>query len=363
MQRVAPLLALMLLAVLACRRPPDQGAAVVAAVAVQDPIVAEVDTLPLRGSQLAERLAFLHGQPEAGVRAAALAASDLLVLREMQNVGALAAATETAAQASDRLLALTFNDEHGCAIGETEIRMKYMENLATYKHPPAWTVWDAAGQCCDKPEGCPIAEVEQCRVAIRQQLSGLATQLRADYQKLPPLGQAAQATAVQLEDTPLKQAYLPLFEQRLADLQERERRLRIVRYTFWQHGLPGFEGAHFRQADPAIETAVQHAKLGEVLGPLDGDDSAHVLVLAARQAGSVGLPHTPTAMTEDPIAQTIRHKLCAEWAQAERTTYRERLLSGAHLVWHREALHGRLDDAAIDKLIKQLASPPAGGVR
>ncbi len=369
LSRLSILLALAVLTALACRRPAEEPPVRVAQPELPaDPVVAEVDTLPLRWSQLAERLGPIQaemgpGKPEAAVRAAALAASDLLVLREMRVVGALAQATETAAQASDRLLRQTFNDEHGCAVGETEVRLYYMENLPTYKHPPAWTVWDAAGQCCERGEGCPIAEVEQCRSAIRQQLTEFARQLRGEYAQLPPLGLAAQASNIVLDETPLRFQYLPRFEQLLADFQQKDRRLRILRYTFWQQGLPAYQGARFRSADPAVQSAVQKAELGEVLGPLDGEDSPHVLVLAARQPESVGLPHTPTAATEHPVAVAIRHKLCDQWAARERTEYRERLLGGAQLIWHGDALRGHLEPVVIDKLIKQLASPTAPGVR
>ena len=99
------LAALALLAAACGRAPAPSVAPAVAPAAAVDPVVAKVDLGVLRWSQLAPRLAELRGQEQAEVRAMALAASDVLVVREMQVVGQAQAATETTAQAADRFLA------------------------------------------------------------------------------------------------------------------------------------------------------------------------------------------------------------------------------------------------------------------
>lgn len=339
-----------------CNR--QRPAAVPVAPPVADPVVAEVDGMALRWGQVQERLKALGDDAHRETKAAALAASDLLVVREMKVVGAAIAATETAAQAADRLLALTWDGSRGCGLSEAEIRLAYMQDLGRYKHPPSWTVWDALGDCCSKPEGCPIADVEQCRDQLRAQLMAMAAQLRADFAAMPALGPAAELTAVRVEESPLRHQQLPHFEAVLADLQAKDRRLKLLRYTFWQQGLPAYEKAHFRRADPAVEKACTGARIGDLIGPIDGEDSPHLLLVAAREPESTGLPHTPTATDEDPVAVQIRKKLCGDMALREREEYRERLLRNAQIVWHPQALVERLAPASVQTLVTESTRQP-----
>jgi len=343
---------------MACGRPsppsalgppgPDAGVAA-------DPVVAEVDLDVLRWSQVDERLRALAGQPEAEVRALALAASDVLVVREMKVVGGARAATETAAQAADRFVASVWNGSRGCAVSDDEIRLAYLQNLARYKHPPGWTVWQAQTRCCGDGASCPHDQIAACLAEEHTALTALADALRADFRAWP-VGPAAGATLVTLATSPLRDHHLPAFERGVADLQARgHRRIELVRYSFWQRGVAGFPDSAFRHADPAVERAASRARIGEVIGPLRGEAMEFVAVVAARQPLALGLPKNPTSGVADDGALRaqleLRAELCAKAAVDERQAYRERLLGGARLVWREAALRGRIGDRAIERIV------------
>lgn len=311
-----------------------------------------MDLTPLRWADVARRLAELKGEPDAEVKAALMAASDVLVAREMAVVGQAPSPTETAAEASDRFLAQVWDGKRGCAVTEAELRLAYMQDLSTYKHPATWTVWDLQSACCADGADCPLVEQERCRQQLRPHLQKFADELRRAYARLPAVGMAAEASEVALADSPLKQRHLPQFEEGAAALQASGQPVRLLRYSFWQQNVPGFEKAPFRRADPATEQAAQKAKLGEVLGPFDGDDALHVAVVAARKPQSIGLPKTATATEESPVALALRAKLCQEAAKAERHLYRQRLVQGARILWKAEMLTGRVPATAIDQLVK-----------
>lgn len=331
-----------------------------------DAVVAQVDGQPLAWSALQHHLRALQGQPQDPSRgpeareaptpeqlelqAAVIAASDLLIVREMAVVGAPAQPTETAAQAAERFLAQVWDGKRGCALTEAEVRLAYMQDLAKFKHPPGWTVWDLQSACCGEQHQCGLVEQERCRKELRRHLEQLAQTLRKDYAALPALGPAADATELTLEASPLKQRHLPRLEELAAELQASGKPVRLLRYSFWQQGLAGFEGARFRRGDPSVEKAVQSAQIGEVLGPFDGDDALHVAVVAARQPLALGLPKSPTATDEHPVALQLRGKLCLEAAVAERQLYRQKLVQGAVIRWDLKALQGRLSPAALQKL-------------
>lgn len=318
-------------------------------------MVADVDLGHLKLSQLQERLRSLKGEPEAEVRALALAASDVLVVREMGVVGGAVAPTETVAQAADRFLAQVWDGKRGCALTEAEVRLAYMQNLGKYKHPPGWSVWQAQVRCCTKPEGCPQLDVAACLHENRPTVDKLTTAMRTAFAELP-VGQAADATELNLPESPLRFKHLPKFEQLVADAQASgARQLELVRYSFWQRNVPGFEKAQFRRADPVVEAAAKRAKIGEVLGPLEGEDSLYAVVVAARQPLALGIPKDPTALLADAQATKaeaeIRMQLCLDAAVQERQAYRERLLGGALVVWQASALKGHVSDAAVQKVI------------
>ena len=350
-----------LLVLASCSRPAPKAAvstdaqatpAQLAAAEAANPVVAQVDLSPLRWKDVAQRLAELKGEHDAEVRAVLLAASDVRVAREMAVVGQAPAATETAAQAADRFLAQVWDGKRGCAVTEAELRLAYMQDLSSYKHPPSWTVWDLQSACCAEGSDCPVLEQERCRQQVRPHLLKFADDLRKAYSRLPALGLAATATEVALAESPLKQRHLPQFEEGAAALQAAGQPVKLLRYSFWKQNVAGFEKAPFRRADPAVEQAAQAANLGEVLGPFDGDDALHVAVVAARKPQSVGLPKTATATEESPVALALRAKLCGQAAETERHLYRQRLVQGARILWKADALTGRLPAAALDQLIK-----------
>jgi hypothetical protein len=313
-------------------------------------VVAQVDGQPLHWSAVQRHLEAFKGQDQAELQAALTAASDLLVVREMAVVGAAAQATESTAQAAERFLANVWDGKRGCALTEAEVRLAYMQDLAKFKHPPGWTVWDLQSACCGDQHACSLLEQERCRGELRPYLQQLAETLRKDYRQLPSIGPAADTTELTLEASPLKTRHLPRMEELAADLQASGKPVRLLRYSFWQQGLAGFEQARFRRGDPAVEKAVQQAKIGEVLGPYDGDDALHVSVLAARQPLALGLPKSPTATDDHPVALQLRGKLCLEAAAAERQQYRNKLVQGASIQWQASALQGRLSPETAEKL-------------
>lgn len=330
---------------------PGEAPKPAAPAADADPVVAEVDLDKLRWSQLDARLRELKGQESFEIRAMALAASDVLVVREMQVVHQAPAPTETAAQAADRFLASVWNANRGCNLTDDEIRLAYLQNLARFKHPPGFTVWQAQTRCCEGGD-CPLDVREPCLAAQRPALTAFADAVRQEFAALPPLGLAAEASEVKLSDSPLKARHLPLFEQKVSELQAAGAKVQLLRYTFWQAGVAGFEKAPFRRTDPAVEAAAQKAKIGEVLGPLDGDQELVVAVVAARQPLALGLPKGASpVLDEQAVAaqREIRQDLCEQAAVRERQTYRERLLGGAQIRWMDAALQGRVSAEALAK--------------
>ncbi len=346
------LAALALLAAACGRAPAPSVAPAVAPAAAVDPVVAKVDLGVLRWSQLAPRLAELRGQEQAEVRAMALAASDVLVVREMQVVGQAQAATETTAQAADRFLAAVWHDNRGCALTNDELRLAYLQNLARYKHPPGWTVWQAQTRCCPEPP-CAIADKEACLGAARPVMTALSERLRNQFKAMTALGPAADATEVRLADSPLRDRHVPAFEEAIADAQTAGGKLQLLRYSFWQTGVAGFEKAAFRRADPAVERAVVAAKLGQVLGPVDTDNEIAVLTVVARQPLALGLPRDASASVDPQVVEAqrqLRAELCRDVAKRERQDYREKLLAGAVIEWDEKALTGKVAVEAVRAL-------------
>ncbi|MBM4341783.1 MAG: hypothetical protein FJ100_00195 [Deltaproteobacteria bacterium] len=317
-----------------------------------DPVVAKVDLGVLRWSQLSERLRELRGEDQAEVRALALAASDVLVVREMQVVGQAPAATETTAQAADRFLASVWNERRGCALTDDEIRLAYLQNLARYKHPPGWTVWQVQTRCCPEPP-CALAEKEACLGAARPAVQALAGQLRKAFADLPAMGAAADATAVQLAHSPLRDRHVPAFEEVVAQAQAAGAKLQLLRYSFWQTGVAGFEKAPFRRADPAVERTAAQARLGDIVGPVDTEDEIAVFTVAARQPLALGLPRDASASVDPQVIEAqreLRLDLCRDVAKRERQEYREKLLAGAVLQWDEHALAGKVSAQAVGAL-------------
>lgn len=344
------------LVTVACRRPDDAPVRIAQpqVAVVDDPVVAEIDFEKLHLSQLEARLRELKGQPEWEVRALALAASDVLVVREMKVVNQAQLPTETTAQAADRFVAAVWNENRGCSLTAAELRLAYMQNLARYKHPPSWTVWQVQSRCCETPP-CDVIVNEACLAVQRPKLRVLADELRVSFAKLPALGLAADATLARMADSPLRHKHLPVVEEKAAELQGSGAKVQLLRYMFWQRDVAGFEKAAFRRADPAVEAAVKPAKIGAVLGPLDGEYEVIVAVLAARQPLALGLPKDVSDSADPQVIETqreLRSQLCEQAAVLERQNYREQLLAGALLKWNEVALKGRVSEQAVRKMVE-----------
>lgn len=311
--------------------------------------MAKVDLGVLRWSQLSARLTELRGEDQAEVRALALAASDVLVVREMQVVGQAPAPTETTAQAADRFLASVWNEHRGCALTADEIRLAYLQNLARYKHPPGWTVWQVQTRCCPQAP-CPIGDKEACLGAARPAMTALAAQLRKAFAALPVPALAADAAEVKLADSPWRDKHLPAFEEAVAAAQATGLKVQMLRYSFWKTGVPGFEKAPFRRADPAVERAAAAARLGQIVGPVDTEDELAVLTVAARQPLALGLPRDVSASIDPQVVaaeRDLRLELCRDVAKRERQEYREKLLAGAVIEWDDKALQGKVAAEAV----------------
>jgi hypothetical protein len=342
----------LLTALTACKREavttptPPQTQAIAAPVQEADPIVARVDLTDIHLSQVRERLGQTAAteQREAAIAMSLVAAvQDGLVVREMAVLKALPQPGETNAHAADRFLAGVWKANPTCVLDPRDLRFAYLRDLGKYKHPASFTVWDAQFQCCPDVDQCPLLQSEACRKVVNPQAQALATEIRKALATLPALGAAADVTSVTVEQSPLKDKHIPAFEQAVATWNAREPRLQLRRYTFFRQGEKGFEKARFQPGEPHVEQAVQGAKLGDVLGPIETAWGVDVVLLVAREPLRAGLD-------DEAVVDQVRKRACEEAAQIQRIEYRTRLLAGARLEWRKAAIEQAFGKAVVRKL-------------
>ena len=297
--------------------------------------MAQVDLGQVTLAQVRERLGQTVHADSADVAAAEsilAAATDVLVIREMAVLKEAPRPGERPWQAVDRFLAAVWNGKGGCNLGKDDLRWTYLREVGRYKHPASTTVWDAQFVCCDTTAGCPIAEDEACRKRMRPLADHLGETLRAAFARLPALGPSGDATVTTIDDSPVRALRVPEFEAQVAALTDKEPKVQLRRYTFFARGEPGFEKAHFRSADPAMEQDAVHRRLGEIAGPIDSAWGADIYMVVAREPSKNG------GLEQPEIRSEVERQACADAAAQERNLYRQKLLAGARVLWNKDLI-------------------------
>lgn len=340
------LLAVVLTGLCACKETTAPPPPAPIAMIDPDPVLGVVDLETLRLSHVRARLRqVIHGDSKLQVTSESIlwAASDLLVVREAGVLDQKPRPGEKMAEASDRFLAAVWNPDRGCDLDEKRLRFARLENLARYKHPPSHTVWDAQVICCDDGAECPTDDLARCREATKALIVAFAEQVRTAFARLPPLGAAADVTAVDVEESPLRAGFIPTFEEAVAARIPTEPRLRLRRYT-WFEAADGFPPGTFRPGEPVLAAALAPARLGDVVGPLPTAWGWSVAVAVARAPLRTG------GLDDKEAQQALRRDACAGAMQEERARYRERLLKGARWQWEKAAVRQQFGDEVLARL-------------
>lgn len=322
----------------ACQRQAPPTPAPLAAPALPTPapeVIAQVDLGQVTLAQVRERLGqTVHADSAdtAAAEAILAAATDVLVIREMAVLKEAPKADERPWQAVDRFLSAVWNGKGGCNLGKDDLRWTYLREVGRYKHPASTTVWDAQFVCCDTTAGCPITEEEACRKRLRPLADRLSQDLRAAFARMPPLGAAAEVTLTTIDDSPVRALRVPEFEAQVAGLTDKEPKVQLRRYTFFARGEPGFEKAHFRSTDPAMEQDALRRHLGEIAGPIDTAWGADVYMVVAREPSKNG------GLEQAEIRSEVEKQACADAATQERNLYRQKLLAGARVLWNKDLI-------------------------
>ncbi len=347
----------LLTALVACGKPPS--APVDAASAPQppavgveaDPVVGKVDAFELHLSHVRDRLARLPptlNPEDAAFQAMVLAAQDLLAVREMYVLKETPKPGERPWQSAERFAANVWRGEPTCEADPGEVKLLYMQQLARYKHPAKFAIWDAQLQCCPDPDKCPPADLAACRAATLPQMKKLAEGLKAHWQTLPPLGLAADVTDVAVAQSPVKGARTDAFEAAVADGAARDVRLQLRRYDFFRAGEPGFGGGHFRPGEPNIAQWVETAHLGDVSQPIETVWGYSVVLLAAREP-------TRSGKADPVILAQLNAAACQQMAERQRQEWRDGLLHAAVLRWDRDAVESHFGAGVYKRLPRNSA--------
>ncbi len=312
--------------------------------APDDPALGKIDQFDLRLSHVRDRLARLPPTltaDDAALQATVLAAEDLLAVREMHVLKQPELPDERPWQSAERFAADVWRGEPTCEADPGDVKLLYLQQLARYKHPAKFAVWDAQMQCC--PGTCTPAELAACRTATLPIMQELAHRLEAQWQALPPMGLAADATDVTVEHSPVKGARTDAFEIAVAALSPHDVRLQLRRYDFFRTGEPGFNEGRFRPGEPTIAKWVETARLGDVSEPLETVWGYSVALLAAREP-------TRSGKADPTIMARLNASACLEMAKKQRQEWREGLLRAAVLRWDRPAVEAHLGPGVYRRL-------------
>jgi hypothetical protein len=348
---------LLLAPLLACGRPtpvpvtaPHEAPAPIA-----DPLLGTIDGLDLHLSHVCDRLVRLPptlSTDDAALRALIMAAEDLLAVREMHVLKQAEQPGERPWQAAERFAVNVWRGEPTCEADPGEVKMLYMQQLARFKHPAKFAIWDAQMQCCPDPDKCPPAELTTCRDATLPHMRALAKQVRERMQALPPLGLAADVTDVDVAHTPVQGARTDAFEAAVAGIGAQEPRLQLRRYDFYKQGEPGMEGGRFRAGEPSVAQWVETAHLGDVSQPTETVWGWSLVLLAAREPMRSG--------KADPVIMAqLNAAACLQMAERLRQEWRDGLLRAALMKWDRPKIEAAFG-AAVTKRLPQNA-PLYGG--
>ena len=333
---------------LACGKPPPSSAPAAAPPPppIADPLLGKVDGLELHLSHVRDRLSRLPPTlpvDDAALRALILAAEDLLAVREMHVLKQVEQPGERPWQAAERFAANVWRGEANCEADPGEVKLLYMQQLARFKHPAKFAIWDAQMQCCPDPEQCPQAELTACRAATLPHMRALAQDLQTRLRALPPLGLAADVTDVDVANTPVKGARTDAFEAAVATLGAQEPRLQLRRYDFYKQGEPGMAGGHFRPGEPNVAQWVESARLGDVSQPMETVWGWSLVLLAAREP-------TRSGKADPAIMAKLNAAACLQMAERQRQEWRDGLLRAAQLQWDRAKIEATFGAKVVERL-------------
>ncbi len=317
---------------------PVAGPLVTPEAADPNPIVADVDLSQVRRSDVADRLASLarpHTR-EAITTALGAAVLDALALRELRVLGERPRPGESGAAAVDRLLPLVFH-RHGCARVDGEaLRLRFLAQLARFRHPRAHLVWEAHWRCC-QGAACEGWSQQPTGNACRSAAMAGARRLAQALGALSLPAEVTPGTTLALEQSPCQARAIPAFEGALAlhapaaDAGEPAPTLR--RYSFYVRGDARFPESTFRRGDPALETALaKTGRICEAIGPVEVRDGVALVMRAG---------HLPAAWAERgdaSVQAALEEELCQEAAIAERDAWLSRLGAKAQVRWRRPAI-------------------------
>ena len=311
-----------------------------------DPGLGTVDGVTVTLSQARDRLAQVPAtmpKDEAAATAIAMAAQDLLAIREMAVLHQTPAPGERPWQSADRFAHTVWPEREDCNADPGDIKLLYLQALTKFKHPSKWAVWDAQVQCCPDPDACPGPQLEACRKATQVEAETLAADMRQAQAGLPPLGLAVDATDVGLDASPVKGPRTDAFERVTAQHTDKEAKWALRRYDFFQPNEPGFERGPFRPGEPAILGWVKTAKLGDISPPLATVWGWSVVQLVAREP-------TRQGKADPEILKRLTREACADMAARSRQNWRDGLLAAAQVKWQAAPIDAHFGPGVVAKL-------------
>jgi len=294
-------------------RPADDPAAV----------VATVDLEKITLGHLKARLAGDAPTPARIGSALVAAATDVLVLREGRVLKLLPESGETPPETSDRLLTAIFSAARHCGgVGDRDLKLAYMDQLARFKHPASWTVWTALS-----------ADPARARQ--------LARKLR---RSLPAPPHLPLSTTCTLDDSPVLSSHAKAFEAEVAELAAQGTGTELRRYTFFAQDDPQIPAGHFRGTDPAVARAVAGMAIGGLTDVVHGVDGHHVVLLVCRDRRRF------SGLDDPGVKAELRRVLCKRSADLARQEYLGRLTARATVRWHRDTLRRAFGDEVVAAL-------------
>lgn len=323
-----------------------------------DPELGKIDLSTLHLSHVRDRLAHLPANVPADATlttAIALAAQDLLAVREMAVLHQEPLPSERPWQSADRFAQTVWQPKPDCEADPGDLKVLYLQSLKKFKHPEKYAIWDAQLQCCPDLEKCPQQELATCQKQTADEASALAQQIQAEIQKLAPLNLPAEVTMVALDASPVKGQRTDLFERAVAEHAVKQPKWALRRYDFYRMGEAGFPPGHFRPGEPNVAKWAEKARLGEVSEPQLTLWGWSVALLVAREP-------TRQGKSDPAVLKELTQKACQLMAEQNRQEWRENLLKGAHIRWDRAAIQQQFGAAILAKLptgrVQQGLPPP-----
>lgn len=296
-------------------------------------VVADVDLGTITVADVRARMR--SGNDDDVLQAIGAAVLDALALRELAVLDLRPQAGEARTVAVDRLLRLAFTGQNCVDIAPENLRLRYLERLATYRHPRKFTVWEAFLDCCPgTTAACPPDRRTACLAAHAGRANALSSTLMRAVVALDPPVALTPTTLAPLATTAARVAAIPAFERVVANagaagVDADTPAFALRRYTFFGRGDPRFPERAFRRADTALEAAVSALPtLGAVTLAIETQMGWSVAALMA---------HEPMRWRnlEDPdVQRALSDEACAAAADQARDAWLERVGRAAHVRWH-----------------------------